>query len=67
MTFGELLRRFRRANGLKQAELAEKCGLGAFAVHRHETDTVAPDGDACAAYATALKLEGDDLAAFHAA
>ena len=67
LSFGELLKLHRQRAGLTQESLGSSAGRTALAVHRHEAGVLEADGDTCAAYATALRLEGQELDAFYEA
>ena len=67
LSFGELLKLHRQRAGLTQENLGSSAGRTALAVHRHEAGVLEADGDTCAAYATALRLEGQELDAFYEA
>jgi transcriptional regulator with XRE-family HTH domain len=66
-TFGELLRRLRKARRLTQEELDERSGVSARAISDLERGGVEPRVATVAALAKALDLSSDDLAAFEAA
>src|SRR5215469_16095091 len=64
-TFADLLRRYRRAAGLTQGELAERAGLSVRGIADLERGArIAPRRDTLALLAQALDLEGDERAAF---
>jgi predicted ATPase/class 3 adenylate cyclase/transcriptional regulator with XRE-family HTH domain len=67
-SFGDLLRRYRQAAGLTQAELAERAGLSVRGVNDLERGARrTPRRDTVALLAEALGLVGDEHAAFAAA
>lgn len=66
-TAPELLRRYRREDGLTQEELALRAHLSVHAVGKHEAGLVLIDGKACAAYVTGLRMTDARREAFWAA
>src|SRR5437899_940743 len=66
-TFGDLLRQYRLAAGLTQAELAERAGLSVHGVQKLERGATHPYRDTAQRLQVALQLEPDDQARFRAA
>jgi len=65
LPFAELLRRYRRAAGLTQEELAERTGLGVRSISDLERGVSrSPHKDTVALLAEALQLTSDERAAF---
>lgn len=61
MRTGELIRKYRKAKGLTQAELAEACGLTDSAIRNYELCNRTPGTEQVASIAAALGISPESL------
>ena len=61
MTFGNQIRAARKAAGLKQAELAARCGLAQTAISSYERDVQTPRLNVIEQLSVALHIPALDL------
>lgn len=61
MKTGELIRKYRKARGMTQAQLAEACGLTDSAIRNYELCNRAPGTKQVASIASALDISAESL------
>ncbi len=61
MKTGELIRKYRKARGMTQAQLAEACGLTDSAIRNYELCNRVPGAEQVASIASALDISAESL------